>query len=83
MDFLLWDFAPCTKVQHKKALSETEMLTFFTDCAILNKSLHSNIPENLCYIFCFNNEGIVTHEDSIQLNWTCRILHKNSNWSYK
>lgn len=59
------------------------MLTFFTDCAILNKSLHSNIPENLRYIFCFNKVGIMTHKDSIQLNWMQRILHENSNRSYK
>lgn len=57
------------------------MLTFFTDCAILNKSLHSNIPENLRYVLCFNKVSIMTDEDVIQLNWMHNILYNNSNWS--
>ena len=80
VDFL---FAPCTKVQYKKAHSQIEMLTFFTDCAILNKSLHSSIPENLCYVFCFNKVSTMTYKDVIQLNWRHSILYNNSNRSYK
>lgn len=81
--FLSWDFAPCTKGQHKKAHSHIETLTFFTNGAILNKRLHSNIPENLGYVFCFKEVSTMTNEDIIQLNWRHGILNNNSNWSYK
>lgn len=83
VDFLLWNSAPCTKVQYKKAHVQIKTLTFFTDCAILNKSLQRNIPENLYYVFCFKRVGIVTHVDVIQVNWKHTILYNNGNWSYK